>query len=138
MEIEVLLKAAHPRATAQPEEHIQAIKEDGVEAHPVGVHRGAAAACGPRVRVLRLAFPWRSATCEKHGEQEWWIGARVGDAAASGDPLLVLYRGAIAGAFNQRSSKNRRLSLHQRSISLDWARRDVQQPTISLQLDCCG
>ena len=48
-------------------------------------------------------------------------------------PPAVLYGGAIAGAFNQRSSKYRRLSFYQRSICLDWARRDVQQPTINLQ-----
>ena len=55
----------------------------------------------------------------------------LGDAAASGDPA-VLYGGAIAGAFNQRSSKYRRLAFYQRSIVVDWARRDVQQPTINL------
>ena len=43
-------------------------------------------------------------------------------------PPAVLYGGAIAGASNQRSSKSRRLSFYRRSISLDWARRDVPQP----------
>ena len=66
---------------------------------------------------------------------------RIGGAASATRrlrrPLLCSTGGAIAGAFNERSSKFRRLSFYQRSICLDWARRDVPQATISLQLDCC-
>ena len=50
-------------------------------------------------------------------------------------PPAVLSGGAIAGAFNQRCSKYRRLSFYKRSLSLGKARRDVQQRTVSLLLD---